>query len=262
MPEPSLSELFDIAVTAAQVAGEKLRQGADDLRRIQFQDAKDVKLQADKQCEQLIRNLFAQKGNLPVIGEEQGGDAIWLERDALYWIVDPLDGTSNYLRYNPNCCVSIGLWRGPEPVFGVIYDFNRQELFTGGVDRKLTLNQQPIQPRWVDTMSQAVLFTGFPEKYDFSKEKLKAFMADTQHFKKIRMIGTAALALAYVAIGRGDFYFEEPINLWDVAAGLALIKAAGGAFWRRPIPGNPLAFNVRAGPKAEWLRTQKNDQLS
>ena len=254
MSEPNLDILFDLAVTAARAAGEKLRHGASNLRHVTFQDAKDVKLQADQECEQLIRRLFAEKGNLPVIGEEEGGDAAWLERNELYWIVDPLDGTSNYLRYNPGCCVSIGLWRGSEPILGVIYDFNRDELFTGGADRALTLNQQPVTPQWVNDMRQAVLFTGFPEKFDFSDERLKAFIADTQRFKKIRMIGTSALALAYVAVGRGDVYFEKPIKLWDVAAGLALIKAAGGAFRRLPIAGKTLAFEIWAGPNIKWLQ--------
>lgn len=248
------SDLLNTATQAAYAAGKRLRRGARQLRTIHFQDDKDVKLKADIDSEILIRQQLTEDLDLPIIGEEQGGDPSLLEGDEPYWIVDPLDGTYNYLRHNPATCVSIGLWRGIDPILGVIYDFNRKELYSGIVEKGLSINQKPVTSDWATEIQHSVLFTGFPAGRDFSTRALKGFIDQIQHFKKIRMIGSAALALAYVAAGQGDAYFEESINLWDVAAGLALVKAAGGAIQMQPTPNKTLGFNVWATAQSEWIQ--------
>jgi myo-inositol-1(or 4)-monophosphatase len=245
---PPTDELLTLATATARAAGAALTKRVD--RTINSETGHDVKMQADIDSETLIRERLA-RSKLPVIGEEIGGDASLLDRDELFWSVDPIDGTYNFLRNFPGVCVSIGLWRGRRPVLGVIYDFWRDELFAGGAGLGLTLNGRTINPVWAKDVPHAVLCTGFPSTADRSGEALRGFVGRVQKFKKIRMIGTAALALAYVSVGRADAYFEETIKLWDIAAGLALIEGAGGYTRVDPVPGQPVAFNVWAAGRAD-----------
>lgn len=242
----SLSELLTQAEHSARAAGEVLRAGATHLRMVRFQDATDIKLQADVESEQLIRSQLAATG-YPVIGEEGGGDSNLLNGNEPYWVVDPLDGTFNYSRGNPATCVSIGLMRGETPVLGVVYDFNADECFAGIVTEGLHINGKRWQPLWAQDLAQAALATGFPSGMDKSPEKLQEFIGHVGSYKKIRMTGSAALAITYVAAGRFDVYFEQGIRLWDVAAGLALIQAAGGVVRMKPsATGKFLAYDVWA----------------
>jgi fructose-1,6-bisphosphatase/inositol monophosphatase family enzyme len=146
----------------------------------------------------------------------------------LIWIVDPLDGSLNFMRGIPICCVSIGLWQKDLPILGVIYDFQRRELFTGLAGERAFLNGKPIRVSKIKKRADAVLCTGFPVKADFTKRNIVDTVEDIMAFKKVRLLGSAALSLAYVACARADFYREEDIRLWDVAAGLAIVNAAGG----------------------------------
>jgi myo-inositol-1(or 4)-monophosphatase len=168
-------------------------------------------------------------------------------------VVDPLDGTYNYLRGIPQTCVSIGLMRGRDARLGVIYDFNADECFAARRGGSLLLNGHPLQPVWPENRDHAVLITGFPAGRDYSAESLQRFISDIRRFKKIRMLGSAALAMAYVAAGRADAYYEESINLWDIAAGIALVEAAGGTVQRHPST-RPLAFDTWAVAHATWLK--------
>lgn len=247
MKDPA--ELLTLATATARAAGSALARRSD--RTVNFESAHDVKMQADVDSEKLIRARLA-RTKLPVIGEEIGGDASLLGRDELYWAVDPLDGTFNYLRGMHGACVSIGLWRGRKPVLGVVYDFWREELYAGGAGLGFTFNGRKQAPRWAPDVARAVLCTGFPSGMDRGGAAVRGFVEQVQKFKKIRMLGSAALALAYVASGRADAYYEESIKLWDIAAGLALVEAAGGHVRVEPGTGSPLAFNVWAVGRAEF----------
>jgi myo-inositol-1(or 4)-monophosphatase len=121
-----------------------------------------------------------------------------------------------------------------EPLLGVVYDFNRDEMFTGLVTEGAWLNGMPIKVSDVVEESKAVLCTGFPISTDFSELALLNFVKDIQSYRKVRLIGSAALSLAYVASGRVDAYQENDIAIWDVAAGIAIVKAAGGVAHFRP----------------------------
>ena len=245
--------LLEIAVETALEAGTILREGASHLREVNFQDHRDVKLRADVESEALIRQRLGAATEFPVYGEELGGDPGLVERDEPYWVVDPLDGTYNYLRGCRVCGVSIGLLRGLEPLLGVIYNFNTLTCYSTCVTDGLWVNGRQVQPAWVDRMDQAALVTGLPAGMDRSPERMQAFLERIGAFKKVRMVGSAALAMAYVASGIFDVYYEEDIRLWDVAAGLALVKAGGGDF--KLIPGNsgkPLSYDVWAG-KGEFF---------
>jgi myo-inositol-1(or 4)-monophosphatase len=249
-----LKQLLMLAEKAARVAGEILVQERKRLSAVDFQDASDVKLAADRESESRIRELLGQGSSYPIYGEEEGGDQGLTGRYDPYWVVDPLDGTHNYLRGVPSCCVSIGLMRGETPILGVIYDFNRDECFSGIVAEGIWLNGIPIQPQWAPNRQQASLQTGFPAGMDKNAEVLEKFVRQVQSYKKVRMIGSAALALAYVASGRFDVYFEASIRLWDVAAGLALVQAAGGVVrMSRCDPEKTLAYDVWAAGNSKLM---------
>jgi len=242
--------LLEIAEKTARDAGRLLSEGASHMREVEFQDQRDVKLRADRESEDLIRERLAATG-MPVYGEEKGGDESLRRRYEPYWIVDPLDGTYNYLRGSHLCAVSIGLMRGETPVLGVIHDFNTDTCFSGVVAGLFRVNGCPVEPQWSDGIDQAALVTGFPSGMDRSPARMEAFIERIAPFKKVRMVGSAALALAYVAAGIYDVYFEESIRLWDVAAGLALVQASGGTIRMKESPGGKaLAYDVWAGKQA------------
>lgn len=244
----SSTELLTLATATARAAGAVLAKRAN--LKVNAESGHDIKMQADVDSEHLIRDRLA-RAKLPVIGEEIGGDAGLLGRDELYWAVDPLDGTYNYLRGLPGACVSIGLWQGRKPVLGVVFDFWRDEVFAGGAGLGLTLNGRALQPQWAPDIPRAVLCTGFPSSTDRGSSAVQGFVARVGQYKKIRMLGSAALALAYVACGRADGYFEESIKLWDIGAGLALVEGAGGFVRMDPVSGQSLAFNVWATGRAD-----------
>ena len=114
------------------------------------------------------------------------------------------------------------------PLIGVIYDFNRDELFTGIVGEGAWLNDSPICVSSTENISNAILATGFPVSSDFSQKALYKFVNNITRYQKIRLLGSAALSLAYVSSGRVDIYQENDIKIWDVAAGIAIVRAAGG----------------------------------
>lgn len=236
------------AETAARQAGKILLEGGSSLRSVEFQDARDVKIRADREAEDLIRKLLSKSSSFPIIGEELGGDASLVSQYEPYWVIDPLDGTYNYLRGSALCAVSIGLMRGETPLLGVIYDFNRDACYSGFVGGEFRLNGQPHRTQWESRHEQAALATGFPAGMDRSSDKVEAFIAQIAPFKKVRMVGSAALALAFVAEGTYDVYTESSIRIWDVAAGLALVQAAGGTVRMKRSEGDKsLAYDIWAG---------------
>lgn len=238
-----------LALATAEEAGEMLRAGAS--RQINAETDDDVKLQADVDSEMLVRERLAASG-LAVIGEELGGDpALFASREP-YWVVDPLDGTYNYLRNQPCTCVSIGLMKGPEPILGVIRDFTAGKTYLGVPGEGSYVNGRRVHPRWAGRAADACLMTGFPAAADKEGPAMAAFLREAARYKKIRMIGSAALALAYVAEGVADTYQECATNLWDVAAGLALVKASGGHYRLEPTGRHPLNFDLWASAREEW----------
>lgn len=246
-----LEALQAIALSTAVSAGELLARGAS--RKVNLSTDDDVKMQADVDSENLVRDRLRTTG-LPVIGEELGGDASLYEGNQPYWVVDPLDGTYNYLRRQPSTCVSLGLMHGPEPMLGVIHDFTARKTYLGVPGQGTFVNGQPIRPGWVESIADACIMTGFPAAADKSPATLQLFMSQVNRYKKIRMIGSAALALAYVGEGVADTYYESGTNLWDVAAGLAIIKASGGHFRLVPTGKRPLNYDLWASSHEEWLR--------
>ena len=145
------------------------------------------------------------------------------------WIIDPLDGTTNFIHGIPSYCVSIALLKNEELIIGVIYDPNRDELFSAWKNGGSFLNQKPITVSKTDKLSEGLIATGFPY-YDY--EKLDAYMdvlAWLMHNTRgVRRIGSAAIDLAYVACGRFEGFYEYSLNPWDVAAGALIVIESGG----------------------------------
>jgi myo-inositol-1(or 4)-monophosphatase len=161
-----------------------------------------------------------------MLGEETGKSVEDLGRS--FWVIDPLDGTANYSRGIPICCVSIALIHDMQPVVGVIYDFNNDDLYEGSIDSPAFLNGDTIEVNNNLDAEESILLTGLPLLTDYSDSALVAMAKDFQKWKKVRMIGSAAMAAAYVASGKADMYKESGAFLWDVAAGAAIINAANG----------------------------------
>ena len=236
-------ESLALAERAAREAGRLLAAGPRRDAVLLKESARDVKLQADTDAEAHIVAIL-EPSQISILAEERSANTTDAPTAELRWIVDPLDGTMNYLQGIPFCCVSVALWRGDEPIAGVIYDFDRDEMFSAIVGVGAWLNGSAVRVRRVPP-EQAVLCTGFPAGTDFTPSALSRFVEQVRTFRKVRLLGSAALSLAYLAVGRADAYFERDIRIWDVAAGLALVSAAGGAFLRAPSP-VPHALTVYA----------------
>ena len=196
---------------------------------------KDISLSTDKYLDKEITTFLQSNLPYPILSEESGKKLDFRDYDDYFWIIDPLDGTLNYSRSIPISCISIALWQKQNPVIGIIYDFYHDEMFIGITGKTpihektgAWLNQQELITSDISNKGQGIICTGFPSWRNYSTGSLTAFVKKVQDWKKVRLIGSAALSLAWVASGRVDAYMEEDIRIWDVAAGLAIVKAAGG----------------------------------
>ena len=214
-----------------KLAKESGRKAGDILKKkeemeIDSQTGKDIKLNSDRMSEKVIVDILKET-RYPILSEEMG---LLEGNDNEYmWIIDPLDGSANYWKgMNELCCTSIALWRNGRPVLGVVNRFFAGELYYGVVGMGAWKNECNITTSNTAYPSDAVLATGFPVHRDYSENGLKGFIRDIQNFKKVRMLGAAAVMGAFVAEGKIDAYMEDEIMLWDIAASSALVMAAGG----------------------------------
>jgi myo-inositol-1(or 4)-monophosphatase len=144
------------------------------------------------------------------------------------WVVDPLDGTANYVHDVPAYCVSIGLWTGGKPVVGVIHDPRMNEVFTAAAGLGAFLNGKPIKVSTVPALGNGMISTGFPANHAAHARNLDAWAKVMAHAQSLRRTGSTALNLAYVAAGRFDGYWAYDNFAWDVMAGAVLVAEAGG----------------------------------
>lgn len=218
---------LDIAKNAVKAAEVKLSELSTNAQNLDRRIGREWKIEADAQLESVIISHLQDNSDYPIFSEESGnhkgiGDSCW--------IVDPLDGSFNFLRGLPMYCISVGLWKENQPVLGVILDIHNNQLFTGVVGDVAKCNGNSIHVNKelnLDPFS-AVLCTGFPTGLDHTDGNLGEMVSLFGQFGKVRMLGSAALMLCYVASGRCDSYWERRIGLWDVAAGVAIVVAAGG----------------------------------
>jgi myo-inositol-1(or 4)-monophosphatase len=236
----SLDTLLETAVEGARRAGRVLRERFHEPRTISFKSGIDLVTDADKASEAvLLAWLRERHPDHAILSEESGASAGSRYR----WIIDPLDGTTNYAHQLPHFSVSIAVEGEGELLIGVVYDPMRDECFSAVRGQGATLNGKPIRPSTIERMDRALLCTGFP--YDVREHPegpaglIARFLGLVQG---IRRLGSAALDMAYTASGRYDGYFEFNLKPWDIAAG-ALICSEAGAVASR-IDGAPYDTSV------------------
>lgn len=225
MDKNSIIIELDLARKTAKQAGKLLLSKKNTINIETFVSDRDTKLLADIESENLIKTHLSES-KFPILAEESGKSLDNL--GSRYWVVDPLDGTVNYSRNIPICAVSIALLENSKPILGVIYDFENDHMYEGSIYTNAKKNNSEIHVSNINQKNRAILLTGMPNKSNFSDDNLSEFIDDFQTWKKVRMIGSAAIASIYVASGKADLYKESNTYLWDIAAGAAIVEAAGG----------------------------------
>jgi len=232
---------LQVAIQAARAAGGLMRRHFHATKKVQLATQHDIKLELDVRCQRLIeRRLRAAFRHIAVLGEEGVvGDPLAEAR----WVVDPIDGTVNFTYGIPHACVSIGLQmrnqlREFETVIGVVYDPFCDELWTAVRGQPARLNGRITRVSRRCRLGETILTLGFAKHRRSLEAMLPTFNRLVHRVRKIRIMGSAALALTYVASGRMDAYLESGIRLWDIAAGGLILECAGGDFWHQPVKGD------------------------
>ena len=232
-----MSEFLPLAQRLVRAAGAVLKERFHAARTIDIKggNGADLVTDADRASEALLLELLAREvPGHAVLAEEQGA----VGQGALTWIVDPLDGTTNYAQGVPHFCVTVALQDSAGILVGATYDPLRDELFSAARGEGATLNGQPLRASAVTSLREAVLATGFPYSLREAPElPLGLFTRVVPKAEGIRRMGSAALDFAYVAAGRFDGFFELGLKPWDTAAGSLLVAEAGGQV--RRIDGAP-----------------------
>src|SRR5215203_7256863 len=216
------------AVQIARDAGQILRDRFGQPHDVRFKSTIDLVTEADRAAEDLIADRLRTICPEHDLLCEEG--SVGLSVGASYrWVVDPLDGTTNFAHGLPTFAVSIALEDAGVPVVGVVYDPMRDELFLARQGAGATLNGSPIRVSAVDRMIASILVTGFSYDFERRAQQAEVWRDFLTRVQAIRQTGSAALNLCYIAAGRLDGYWERGISPWDVAAGAVIVTEAGGA---------------------------------
>ncbi len=221
-----MNQYLDAAIKAARAAGALLRENFGQPLKVNVEEAHDIKLELDVRSQALITELLL--GKFPdhaIMGEEGNAENDSTEFE---WVIDPIDGTVNYFYSIPHFCISIALRKKGEIIVGVIYDPMREELWHAELGGQAYLNDKPIAVSNYTEVSQSVVAVGMSKTLAELEVGLLIFQDLLVRARKCRMMGSAALDLAYVASGRFDAYIERSVNWWDIAAGVLLVNCAGG----------------------------------
>lgn len=234
----------ETAVKAAQASGKLLMEhfGTD----LSVDEAKhhDIKLALDRESQDLITGIILEQFPDHAIYGEEG---LAGNQDSDYqWIVDPIDGTVNFFYGIPHFCISIALRHNGELITGVILDPAMNDLWTIEAGGKPLLNGKEISTSPRTTLEESILFVGCGKTVDSLETGLERFKRASLRARKMRMMGSAALGMAYIATGRLDAYVESRISLWDIAAGKLLVEAAGGKVTLTPVEGEPDVWSIVA----------------
>ena len=228
MKPENIQHDLDLAKKAAKESGKLLLENREEFNQRLNSSSKDTKLKADIESENLIKSIITSQSSYQILSEETGKSSDDLGE--IFWVIDPLDGTANYNRDIPVCCVSIGLISNMKPILGVIYDFNNNHIYEGDtLNKKSTKNLNKIEVSSISSKEDGLLITGLPHDTDYSEHSLNNMIDDMQKWQKIRMMGSAAMAACYVASGKAEQYQEKGVYLWDVIAGAAIVESAGGS---------------------------------
>jgi myo-inositol-1(or 4)-monophosphatase len=230
-----------------------MRENFHSQKKINSATRHDIKLELDVRCQKRIESILLREApDAAILGEEGvAGDP----RAAARWVVDPIDGTVNFTYGIPHCCVSIALQRrvpsaevrvsssravpdeAYETVAGVVYDPFCEELWTAVRGGPALLNGRAIRVSRRKLLGEAIVSIGFAKQVATMDKMLPTLNRLIRRVRKIRILGSAALSMVYVATGRLDAYLEYGLRLWDIAAGGLILECAGGEFWRKPVEG-------------------------
>ena len=223
-----LDDYLRVCEEAVRTGGRIVQQwvGRFDVRQ---KGPADLVTQADLASQEAVRKMvlgaFPEHG---LLGEEALPDEDAAERAEYRWIVDPLDGTTNFVHGVPHYCVSLALERNGELLVGAVYDPTREECFTAAAGQGARLNGEPIHTSGVASMSEALAVVGFPYRVGRDSPDVLVFLEMMGRCHGIRRTGSTALNLCYLAAGRFDVYWSYSANIWDVAAGILIVREAGG----------------------------------
>jgi myo-inositol-1(or 4)-monophosphatase len=234
----------DTAVKAAKAAGVLLRENFGCALEVDEALHHDIKLALDRESQDLITEIllgefpdYALYGEEGIAGNQESDDQ---------WIVDPIDGTVNFFYGIPHYCISIALRHKDELTVGVIYDPSMDDLWTVVKGEKPYLNGKEISCSSRTKLEESILYVGCGKTEDALSTGLERFRRASLRARKMRMMGSAALGMAYIATGRLDAYVESRISLWDIAAGQLLIEATGGKVTLTPKENEPDVWSIVA----------------
>jgi len=222
----------NVMVKAARAGGNVLLRNMHRIDALQVveKERMDYASEVDGLAEaEIVKELRRANPEYAILGEEGGAQKGSRGASRYTWVIDPLDGTSNYLHGIPHWCVSIALLENGEPLHGVVFDPLRNELFTASRGSGAVFNERRIRIGERNELTGAMLITGFPPREraraPAQLECLRELLVEAED---VRRTGSAALDLAWVACGRADAYFEAGVQPWDIAAGVLLVREAGG----------------------------------
>lgn len=223
-----LEELVRVASDAAHAAGGIMREGWGKPHDIQFKGAINLVTEVDRASEELIlKHLRAATPEYDILTEESGS---YQHGSTFRWVIDPVDGTTNYAHHFPYFSVSIGLEENGATVLGVVYDPILNQLFTATAEGGAFLNKQPIHCSRAQTIGESVIATGLPYDIWESGRGIAEMVELFKRARSVRINGSAALDICYVACGRLDAYCDTGLSAWDISAARLILAQAGGRF--------------------------------
>lgn len=232
--------MLQTAIEAAHRAGKVIAEHYPAQRSITVKGYRDIVTEVDTAAESIIIDLIRQRfPDHAILSEEAGGKGI----GASYtWVIDPLDGTTNYARRVPFFCTSVGVLEDGEPLAGAIYDPLREQTFAVERGKGATLNDKPIHASQASPLSHTMLALDWGHSDEVRAQTLDLLLRIAPRCGTVRALGSAALALAYVATGWLDGYFNLALKPWDTAVGTLLITEAGGKC--TSIEGSPYQVSI------------------
>lgn len=238
----NINELIKEAGDIARAAGNLILELSSHERRISYKSARDMVTEVDQASEDFIVSEIMQRFPEHEILAEEGGEST--SNDSSYrWIIDPLDGTTNFVHGFPVYAVSIGIEYQGKLYVGAVYDPNREELFTAGLGQGAFINGEPISVSDTSDLGKSLLATGFSYfNDDYFKLNMELWASIYGKTQGLRRAGAAAIDLAWLACGRLDGLWEFSLKPWDIAAGALLVTEAGG---------------ITSGPEGEALDLQQ-----
>jgi myo-inositol-1(or 4)-monophosphatase len=225
--ELDLARVREVGVAAARAAGALLQSRIDSIHEVRHKGVVDLVTDVDVASERLVCGTLLEAFPTHTILGEEGGTLGGDDR-RYRWLLDPLDGTTNYTHGFPLFCVSIGFEVEGELTFGAVYAPCQDEMYVAERGRGATLNGARIAVSTIHELRQAIVATGFPYDRDALPRALRSFEVMSYASQAVRRVGSAALDLCYVACGRFDAYWEHQVKAWDVGAGALIVLEAGG----------------------------------